>query len=124
LVSGRYERGSMLIRSNRAVGDWGTVFGDAVVATAIADHLLHHPWLQLGRSPCCQRDQPMTSPDPFLVSLDNSDDHFSIGFVPTAQFLCANLFLITDRPAQDPKITPPRVTSGLGELGAVVRTQQ
>ena len=42
LVSRRYERGSMLITSNRAVGEWGTAFGDAVVATAILDRLLHH----------------------------------------------------------------------------------
>ena len=42
LVSRRYERGAMLVTSNRAVGEWGTVFGDAVVATAILDRLLHH----------------------------------------------------------------------------------
>src|ERR687898_992675 len=42
LVSRRYERGSMLITSNRAIGEWGTVFGDPVVATAILDRLLHH----------------------------------------------------------------------------------
>jgi DNA replication protein DnaC len=42
LVSRRYERGSMLITSNRSVGEWGAVFGDAVVATAILDRLLHH----------------------------------------------------------------------------------
>ena len=42
LVSRRYERGSILLTSNRAVGEWGTVFGDAVVATAILDRLLHH----------------------------------------------------------------------------------
>ncbi len=42
LVSRRYERGSILITSNRAVGEWGEVFGDAVVATAILDRLLHH----------------------------------------------------------------------------------
>src|SRR5258708_31815699 len=41
LVSRRYERGSMLITSNRSIGEWGTVFGDAVVATAILDRLLH-----------------------------------------------------------------------------------
>ena len=32
----------MLITSNRSIGEWGTVFGDAVVATAILDRLLHH----------------------------------------------------------------------------------
>ena len=42
LVSRRYERGSVLITSNRAVGQWGSVFGDPVVATAILDRLLHH----------------------------------------------------------------------------------
>ena len=42
LVSRRYERGSMLVTSNRAVSEWGQVFGDAVVATAILDRLLHH----------------------------------------------------------------------------------
>ena len=32
----------MLITSNRNIGEWGTVFGDAIVATAILDRLLHH----------------------------------------------------------------------------------
>lgn len=40
LVSRRYERGSMLVASNRSVAEWGAVFGDAVVATAILDWLL------------------------------------------------------------------------------------
>jgi len=42
LVSRRYEKGSTLITSNRSVSEWGEVFGDAVVATAILDRLLHH----------------------------------------------------------------------------------
>jgi DNA replication protein DnaC len=42
LVSRRYEKGAMLITSNRNISEWGTVFGDAVVATAILDRLLHH----------------------------------------------------------------------------------
>ena len=43
LVSRRYERGSLLITSNRSVGEWGEVFGDAVVATAILDRLPRQP---------------------------------------------------------------------------------
>jgi DNA replication protein DnaC len=42
LVSRRYEKGSILITSNRSVGEWGSVFGDPVVATAILDRVLHH----------------------------------------------------------------------------------
>ncbi|WP_293170463.1 IS21-like element helper ATPase IstB, partial [Oceanithermus sp.] len=42
LISRRYERGSVLLTSNRNVSEWGAVFDDAVVATAILDRLLHH----------------------------------------------------------------------------------
>ena len=34
--------GSALLASNRSVGEWGEMFGDPVVATAILDRLLHH----------------------------------------------------------------------------------
>lgn len=42
LLSRRYERGAVCITSNRPVGEWDAVFGDAVVTTAILDRLLHH----------------------------------------------------------------------------------
>lgn len=42
LVNRRYERGSMLITTNQAVGQWGAVFGDDVTASALLDRLLHH----------------------------------------------------------------------------------
>lgn len=42
LIVRRYERGSVLLTSNRSVSEWGEVFDDAVVATAILDRLLHH----------------------------------------------------------------------------------
>lgn len=42
LISRRYEKGSVLITSNRAISEWGDVFGDPTVATAILDRLLHH----------------------------------------------------------------------------------
>jgi DNA replication protein DnaC len=42
LVARRYERGSLLITTNQVVSQWGTVFGDDVLAAAILDRLLHH----------------------------------------------------------------------------------
>ncbi len=42
LISRRYERGSMIITSNKAFTEWGGVLGDDVLATAILDRLLHH----------------------------------------------------------------------------------
>src|SRR5271166_5255796 len=32
----------MILTSNRGFGEWGEVFGDPVVATALLDRLLHH----------------------------------------------------------------------------------
>ncbi|MCL5745012.1 MAG: IS21-like element helper ATPase IstB [Acidobacteria bacterium] len=42
LVSARYERGSIVLTSNKSYGDWGSIFGDPIIATAILDRLLHH----------------------------------------------------------------------------------
>jgi DNA replication protein DnaC len=42
LVSARYERGSIILTSNKSYGDWGSIFGDSIIATAILDRLLHH----------------------------------------------------------------------------------
>jgi DNA replication protein DnaC len=42
LVSRRYERGSLLVTTNQPVIQWGSVFGDEVLAAAILDRLLHH----------------------------------------------------------------------------------
>ena len=42
LVNGRYEKGAMILTSNRGFAEWGEIFGDTVVATALLDRLLHH----------------------------------------------------------------------------------
>lgn len=41
-VSHRYERSSTIITSNKSFTDWQELFGNAVIATAILDRLLHH----------------------------------------------------------------------------------
>lgn len=42
VVSRRYEKGSVVLTSNRGFADWGQVFADAFVATAVVDRLLHN----------------------------------------------------------------------------------
>jgi DNA replication protein DnaC len=42
LVSSRYERASLIVTSNKPFGRWGEVFGDATVAAAMIDRLVHH----------------------------------------------------------------------------------
>lgn len=42
LISARYEKGSVILTSNKSFADWGEVFGDQVIAAAILDRLLHH----------------------------------------------------------------------------------
>ena len=42
LVSARYERASVIVTSNKPFGRWGETFGDAVVAAAMIDRLVHH----------------------------------------------------------------------------------
>ena len=42
IVSERYESGSIICSSNKGFQEWGSLFGDSVLATAILDRLLHH----------------------------------------------------------------------------------
>lgn len=42
IVRRRYENGSMMITTNRNFEDWGTLFGDKVIASAIIDRIVHH----------------------------------------------------------------------------------
>ena len=42
LITRRYEKASTILTSNKGFVDWGEVFNDQVIATAILDRLLHH----------------------------------------------------------------------------------
>lgn len=42
LVARRYEKAATILTSNKSFVDWGDLFGDPVLATAILDRLLHH----------------------------------------------------------------------------------
>jgi DNA replication protein DnaC len=42
LVNRRYLKGSIILTSNKSYGEWGDIFADQILATAILDRLLHH----------------------------------------------------------------------------------
>ena len=42
LISRRYEKGALILTSNRSFSQWNEIFGDSVIATAILDRILHH----------------------------------------------------------------------------------
>jgi DNA replication protein DnaC len=42
IISKRYENGPIILTSNKAFSEWGNIFCDDVLATAILDRLLHH----------------------------------------------------------------------------------
>jgi DNA replication protein DnaC len=42
LISKRYEHASTIFTSNKSYSEWGEIFGDPVIATAILDRVLHH----------------------------------------------------------------------------------
>lgn len=42
MLTRRYEKASLILTSNKSFLDWGEIFGDQVLATAILDRLLHH----------------------------------------------------------------------------------
>ena len=42
LLTRRYEKASLILTSNKSFADWGEIFNDQVLATAILDRLLHH----------------------------------------------------------------------------------
>jgi DNA replication protein DnaC len=42
LISRRYEHGSVILTGNKPFEEWGSVFGDDVIASAVIDRLIHH----------------------------------------------------------------------------------
>jgi hypothetical protein len=41
----KYEKGSLLLTSNRPIEAWGEMLGDEIVTTTVLDHLLRHSYV-------------------------------------------------------------------------------
>lgn len=53
MISQRYERGSIILTSNKPFKDWASIFAnDSTITSAVLDRLLHHAEVVLiqGRS--------------------------------------------------------------------------
>jgi len=42
LITRKYEKSTIILSSNRSFGEWGELFNDDIIASAILDRLLHH----------------------------------------------------------------------------------
>lgn len=42
VFSSRYEKGSIMLTTNKAFKDWGDIFNDSTTASAVLDRILHH----------------------------------------------------------------------------------
>jgi len=45
LISRRCEHGSVILTGNKPFEEWGSIFGDDVIASAVIDRLIHHSHL-------------------------------------------------------------------------------
>ena len=41
VISRRYQKGSVILTTNRSVASWGDIFSDSTIAAAMLDRLLH-----------------------------------------------------------------------------------
>jgi len=73
IIRDRYERGSLIISSNRAFEEWAEVFGNDLLASAALDRLTHHchtliirgqSYRQLSRRKELSGDTPASPADP------------------------------------------------------------
>jgi DNA replication protein DnaC len=54
----RYEKGAIIVNSNRLVENWGKVLGDNSATGVILDRFLHHAEIiKLGGKSCCMHDR-------------------------------------------------------------------
>lgn len=84
LVNARHKKGAMILTSNRGFAEWGDVFGDSVVVTALLDHLLHMLLSSRSRAPatacastqtCCPNMSGLRHPSTRYPSKSDAGGH-------------------------------------------------
>jgi DNA replication protein DnaC len=62
VISRRYEKTSTIITSNKSFAEWGQIFTDDVLATAILDRYLHHCQVITINGPSWRLKDKLTDP--------------------------------------------------------------
>jgi len=75
LVARRYERGSIIVTSNRGFEAWGEILGDQMVAAALIDRLVHHAHIVTLKGKSYRLRQRGTATVPAIPSLP---EHYSL----------------------------------------------
>jgi DNA replication protein DnaC len=73
LVSARYERASVIVTSNKPFGRWGETFGDATVAAAMIDRLVHHA--EVASSKATSTGSKTVTSDGWCLATTERDQH-------------------------------------------------
>ncbi len=89
LISTHYERGSIILTSNKGFAEWGDVLDDNVVATAIPDRLLHTATCStsaVSLTACARRSEPASSRTPEVAACCRPPPPPGAGFRATHDF--------------------------------------
>jgi DNA replication protein DnaC len=71
VIDGRYERGSLLLTSNRAPNEWPELFLDPLLASAGLDRLLHHAEVLVITGPSFRaQERRLAMPEPLLPVME------------------------------------------------------
>lgn len=74
LINARYEKGAIILTSNRGFAEWGEIFGDRVIATALLDRLLHHAVvIQIDGNSYRLREHAALMPENLKTTISNQD---------------------------------------------------
>jgi DNA replication protein DnaC len=74
LINARYEKGAIILTSNRGFAEWGEIFGDRVIATALLDRLLHHAVvIQIDGNSYRLREHAALMPENLKTAIGNQD---------------------------------------------------
>jgi hypothetical protein len=115
VISKRYEKGSIILTSNKTFSEWGQVFGDEVLATAILDRLLHHCEVISINGPSYRLKNR-------IAAIKRDQDNAAYYFMWSTMSAWTSLSCSNQLPCWSRKRPPPRTTSRCETSGTTSST--